>query len=474
MGECWIPTTVWGLAELVRRKQVSPSELLESAIVRAEAQNLKFNFMAQKLYDYGRAEIARGVPRGPFTGVPFLVKDLNTDIAGQPTGNGSRSYDGYLPARTSTLVERHRAAGLVIFGKTTTPEFGLSASTESKVRGATRNPWDPSRSSGGSSGGSSAAIAAGVVPMAHASDGGGSIRIPASTCGLFGLKPSRGRVPMGPARTEGWLGLSSVHALTRSVRDSAALLDASHGPELGSMYSAPTPVRPFLQEVGQSPKRLRIALMTRPLTGTAVDAECLEAVRDAGTLCESLGHVVEEASPPLDGRALSEATLDGIAISISANMELFAAARGRPLAPDQFETVTWYFHDQARTASPLALSRASVIFQEQAVRLADFMRTYDLILTPTLAQLPAEIGVLSLSPEKMEDYVAAVVSYAPFGQLANQTGVPAMSVPLAWSKAGLPIGIMFTAHYGDEATLLRLAGQLEQARPWANRRPPAL
>jgi Asp-tRNA(Asn)/Glu-tRNA(Gln) amidotransferase A subunit family amidase len=461
-----------GLADLVRRKQVSPSELLESTIRRAETQNPKYNFLALKMYDYGRAEIAHGLPQGPFAGVPFLIKDLNEDIAGFPTSNGSRYFEGFVAARTSTLVERYRAAGLVIFGKTTAPEFGLSPSTEGKRFGYTRNPWDPSRSSGGSSGGASAAVAAGVVPMANASDGGGSIRIPASTCGLFGLKPSRGRVPMGPEHTEGWMGMSAVHAVTRSVRDSAALLDATHGLELGSQYSAPTPERPFLQEVGRSPKRLRVALMTRPLSGTPVDPECLDAVRSAARLCESLGHVVEEAAPAIDGRALADAFLDTVSVSVTAKLEAYAQATGRAPSPDVLETVTWYFYQRAQKTNPLALARASTTFQGAAVKLAEFMQNYDLILTPTIAQLPAKLGVLNLSPENMQDYVAAVVSYAPFGQLANETGVPAMSVPLAWSKAGLPIGIMFTARYGEEATLLRLAGQLEQARPWANRRAP--
>jgi amidase len=257
-----------GLAALVRQRKVAPSELLEAAIAQAEALNPRFNFMAQKHYDLGRAAIAKGLPKGAFTGVPLLLKDLNTHIAGELSEGGSRLYKGYRATVTSELVRRYQAAGFVIFGKTTTPEYGLTGTTENKLTGDTRNPWNPAHSAGGSSGGAAAAVAAGVIPAAHASDGGGSIRIPASCCGLFGMKPSRGRVPMGPLRTEGWGGLSTNHAITRSVRDSAAMLDATHGIEPGSRYSAPTPEGTFLSQVEREPGKLRIALMrTRPIAG---------------------------------------------------------------------------------------------------------------------------------------------------------------------------------------------------------------
>ena len=284
-----------GLAELVKTKQVSASELLEASIARAEAYNPRFNFMAHKLYERARAAVAKGVPEGPFQGVPWLIKDLNTNIAGELTEQGSRLFKGNRATVTSELVKRQERAGLVIFGKTTSPEFGLTGTTESTLMGATRNPWNPERIAGGSSGGAAAAVASGVLPAAHATDGGGSIRIPASCCGLFGLKPSRGRVPMGPPLTEGWGGMSAHHAVTRSVRDSAALLDATHGLELGSRYSAPTPERPFLQEVGRDPGRLRIALDVTTMMGTPVDPEVIAAVRNAAQLCEKLGHSVEEA-----------------------------------------------------------------------------------------------------------------------------------------------------------------------------------
>ena len=271
-----------GLADLVRTRQVAPTELLEAAIARAEALNPRFNFLAQKHYDYARAAIAKGLPQGPFTGVPWLLKDLNTYIAGELTEGGSRFYKGYRATVTSELVRRYEKAGLVIFGKTTTPEFGLTGTTENKLTGDTHNPWNPDHIAGGSSGGAAAAVAAGVIPAAHATDGGGSIRIPAACCGLFGMKPSRGRIPMGPLRTEGWGGLSCHHVVTHSVRDSAALMDATHGLELGARYAAPEPEGgSFLANVGRDPGKLRIALMITPFAGSPVDPEVAAATQAA-------------------------------------------------------------------------------------------------------------------------------------------------------------------------------------------------
>ncbi len=323
-----------GLASLVKAGEVSPAELLEAAIDRAEARNPQFNFMAQRHYEYARATVARGVPDGPLAGVPWLLKDLNTYIAGELTENGSRLYRGNRATQTSELVRRIERAGMVIFGKTTTPEFGLTGTTESALCGVTRNPWSPEHIAGGSSGGAAAAVAAGVVPAAHATDGGGSIRIPASCCGLFGLKPSRGRVPMGPARTEGWGGLSAHHAVTRSVRDSAAILDATHGIEPGSRYGAPAPAETFLSQVGRDPDRLRIALTTTAPSGTPVDPECVEATRAAARLCESLGHIVEEVTPPIDAAAYGQASFVLIAASVAADCEQRAAALGKALDTD--------------------------------------------------------------------------------------------------------------------------------------------
>ena len=461
-----------GLAQLVRDKQISPSELLDAAIARTEALNPRFNFMAQKHYEHGRAAIANGLPQGPFTGVPWLLKDLNTYIAGLPTENGSRFYKDYRPAVTSELVRRIEQAGFVIFGKTTVPELGLTGTTENKLTGDTRNPWDVSRITGGSSGGAAAAVAAGVLPAAHATDGGGSIRIPASCCGLFGMKPSRGRVPMGPPRTEGWGGLSVHHAVTRSVRDSAAILDATQGPEPGSRYAAPTPGDTFLSHVSKAPRRLRIALMLDAPSGSPVDRECVEAARKAARLCENLGHHVEEAAPKLDIAAMGAASFVLIGSSVAADMADRAKATGIAIGPDVLEPITLGFVAYGQKTTGMDFARANSTLQAAAIAMAQFMADYDVILSPTLAAPPLKLGQINLTPDV--DFAAwgqRAGAFSPFTQIANMTGQPAMSVPLAISATGLPIGVMFMGRYGDEATLFRLAGQLEQAAPWKNRRP---
>lgn len=460
------------LARLVSSGAVSPVELLEEAITRAEAQDARLNFLAQEMYDYGRRKIAAGLPQGPFTGVPFLEKDLHMHIAGYPSGQGSRLYADYVPQVTSELVRRHEAAGLVIFGKTTTPEFGLTGTTESIAEGPTRNPWDLSRSSGGSSGGAAAAIASGVVPMAHASDGGGSIRIPASACGLFGLKPSRGRVPMGPLRTEGWGGMSTNGALSRSVRDTAALLDATHGPEPGSRYGAPVPDGSFLSQVARAPGQLRIALMLSPPSGAPVEPEVLAATRDAARLCESLGHIVEEARLELDVTRIGEANFATISTALAHDIDLRAAQAGVEVGPDVLEPVTLGFYQLGKQIPGTAVARAAVIHQEESVKVGQFMAGYDAVLSPVLAAPPAPLGVHDLDKADMAVWGAAVAAYTPFTGIFNMTGMPSMSVPLAMSQAGLPIGVMFSARHGEEALLLRLAGQLERAAPWFDRVPP--
>lgn len=460
-----------GLAELVRKRKVSPSELLDAAIARAEAMNPRFNFMAQKHYDFARRAIAEGLPQGPFTGVPWLLKDLNTYIAGELTEGGSRFYKGYRASVTSELAVRHMRAGFVIFGKTTTPEFGITATTENKLAGDTRNPWNPGHIAGGSSGGAAAAVAAGVLPAAHATDGGGSIRIPASCCGLFGLKPSRGRVPMGPLRTEGWGGMSTHHAVTRSVRDSAAILDATHGEEAGSRYGAPEPEGTFLSNVGRDPGKLRIAMMLAPFAGSPVDAECVEAVRAAARLCESLGHHVEEAAPKVDVQALAFSGFAIVGPSIAADVADRAKATG--LDPAQLlEPISLGMVNFGKTITGMDFARANNALQTAAIAIARFMERYDVILTPTLAAPPLPLGQINLSPDcDFQTWGQRAAAFAAFTQIANQTGQPGMSVPLAMSKDGLPIGVQFLGRYGQEDLLFRLAGQLERAAPWSSRRP---
>lgn len=460
-----------GLAALVKARQVSPSELLEASIARAEALNPRFNFIAQRHYDYARKAIAAGLPQGPFTGVPWLLKDLNTYLAGELTEGGSRFYKGYRASVTSTLASRIQAAGFVIFGKTTTPEYGLTGTTENKLTGDTRNPWNPAHISGGSSGGAAVAVASGVLPAAHATDGGGSIRIPAACCGLFGLKPSRGRVPAGPLKTEGWGGLSTHHALTWSVRDSAAILDATHGVEPGSRYGAPSPDGSFLSQVTRSPGKLRIALMVDPFAHSPVDPECAEAARAAARLCESLGHHVSEAAPKLDVAALGFASFVLIGSAVAADIADRAKATGINPA-ETLEPITLAFAEYGKTFTAMDYHRANDILQGAAITLGQFMQQYDVILSPTLAAPPLKLGQINLSPDcDFQTWGQRAAVFSPFTQIANMTGQPAMSVPLAMSRGGLPIGVQFLGRYGEEALLLRLAGQLEHAVPWAGRRP---
>lgn len=473
-GLDYVSHDAMSLAQLVADRQVSPSELLEEAITRASEQDQRLNFIAQELYDYGRARIEEGLPDGPFRGVPFLEKDLHMHIPGKRSGQGSRLYADYRPDVRSELVARHESAGLVIFGKTTTPEFGLTGTTESFAEGPTRNPWDLERSSGGSSGGAAAAVAAGVIPLAHASDGGGSIRIPASACGLFGLKPSRGRVPMGPIRTEGWGGNSTNGAVSRSVRDTAALLDATHGLEPGSRYSAPEPDGTFLSQVTREPGKLRIALMLSPISGAPVDPEIVEATKGAARLCERLGHIVEEAGPKVDAAAMGDANFALISTALASDLGAFAEATGQTLGPDTLEPITLGFVEYGKQVPGTAVAKAHGTIQEIAVSVAQFMDDYDVILSPVLADNTAKLGVHDLNHADFSAWGQSVGAYVPFTGLFNTTGQPSMSVPLATSAGGLPIGIMFTGRYGDEQTLLRLAGQLERAAPWFDRLPEGI
>ncbi len=460
-----------GLAALVASGQVSPVELLETAIAATETANADLNFIAQPLFERARAAATQPFT-GPFAGVPFVVKDLHMPVAGERSGEGSRLFDGFVADHDATLFTRFAAAGFNTFAKTTTPEFGLTVTTESRAYGLTRNPWDRSRSSGGSSGGAAAAVAARVVPVAHASDGGGSIRCPAAACGLFGLKPSRGRVPCGPKATEGWFGLTANHVVTRSVRDSAAVLDAIHGDEHGSRYSAPTPARSFLSEVGRDPGKLRIALMLEPMTGVPVDLQIIAATRDTAKLLAGLGHHVEEAAPVFDAAGLTAAMTATVGASTAHDVARRLAALGRTDAGDDIETVPQMWVHIGNRTTAVELAKANATFQTAAIALADFMADYDVILSPVFAQPVIGLGIIDLSPADIGAWTAAITGYSPFTALANQTGVPAMSLPLAHDRDGLPIGIMVTGRYGDEGLLFRLAAQIEAAAPWASRRPP--
>lgn len=465
----WLDATA--LAELVRRGEVTPLELVDSAIERIERTNAQLNAVITPMYDIAR-EAARGeLPDGPFKGVPFLLKDLQASYAGVRMTGGSRYLQNFVPDHDSELVARYKRAGLVILGKTNTPEFGILPTTEPQLHGPTRNPWDTTRTPGGSSGGSAAAVAAGMVPMAHANDGGGSIRIPASCCGLFGLKPTRARNPLGPDFGDVFSGLVAEHAVTRSVRDSAALLDATSGPQAGDPYWAPPPARPFLAEVGADPGRLRIGFTAKAPTGVQVDADCKSALADAAKLCAELGHQVEETELVVNGEMLSQAFLTIWAAGNAWLVESLSFAIGRKATPGDLEPLTQALLavGERRTAAEYLI--AVQIMQVFSRRIASLFEKYDVLITPTLGEAPPPLGTFDATAEDPMYGMKRAARFVPFTPIFNATGQPAMSVPLYWNASGLPIGTHFIGRFGDEATLFRLAAQLEEARPWANRRP---
>ena len=460
-----------GLAALIRRRELSAREVLEAAIQRIEAENPRINAVVYRCFEQALEALADGVPPGPFGGVPFLLKDLYYHQAGLPSSQGSRLFADFVADHDSTLVARYRTAGLVILGKTSTPEFGLSATTEPALFGPTRNPWSLQHSAGGSSGGAAAAVAAGCLPMAHATDGGGSIRIPAAACGLFGLKPNRARNPVGPDLGEASGGLSAAHCVSRSVRDSAALLDISHGPEPGDPYSAPPVAGSFLDAVTRPPGNLRIALLTTALDGAALDPECVAAVEDAARLCEALGHRVSVAAPAIDVAEVAWIWRVICGVGLWQSLSLRTAALGRAPREDDVEPVTWRWSLEGRDRSGVEYLGALQRMHWIGRQLADFFRQYDLLLSPVLARPPFPLGTLDMQNPDLDDYYRRLLAELPITPLFNLTGGPAMSVPLAWSRAGLPIGIHFGADVGREALLFSLAAQLASARPWFGRRP---
>jgi amidase len=459
-------------ADLVRRRQVKPIELVDAAIERIERLNPTLNAVVTPMYDEARRAASGPLPDGPFAGVPFLLKDLEAQYDGARLTEGSAMLRDYVSDHDTELVVRHKRAGLIVVGKTNTPEFGLMPTTEPRLFGPTHNPWDPSRTPGGSSGGSAAAVAAGIVPAAHGNDGGGSIRIPASCCGVFGLKPTRARTPLGPDLGDDWRGLAIAHALTRSVRDSAALLDATSGPDLGDPYWAPPPERPFLQEVGADPGKLRIAFSIDAGDGVPAHPDCVAAVKDAAALCADLGHEVAEVSPALDRERITQSIISLICASTTAQVDDWAGRVGRAPAADLFEPYTWALYQlgRQRLASEYILGVQDL--QRLSRDIARFFVDYDIWLTPTLAEPPLPLGSFDPTPEDPLQGLTRASAFMPFTPICNVTGQPAMSVPLYWNAGGLPVGAHFIARFGDEATLFRLAAQLEEARPWADRRPP--
>ena len=480
-----------GLAELVARKEIAPSELLDLAIARLEQIDARVHAVIHRLDERARREALGDLPAGPFRGVPFLVKDLDGSLGGAPLNQGSRSLKDYIAAHDSELFARYRRAGLVIFGKTNTPELGIMPVTEPELHGATRNPWSLDHVPGGSSGGSAAAIAAGVVPMAHGGDGGGSIRIPASCCGLFGLKPTRGRMPLGPDVGEGWNGFVVPHALSRSVRDSAALLDATAGADIGAPYVAPAPLGPFLDEVGRDPGKLRIGYTARSIFGQETAPACRDALESALSLLTSLGHDIVEVTLPIDPVALRLAYLVIIAAGTAEAVAETSRLTGKPLRAGDFEPSTWFLQQVGHAVSAAALEHARCTVFTASRAVGRLFETLDMLVTPTLAHPPARIGEMGIrpaeraalallrrgAPGRVLEMALAALAARSFEKTANtmlfnMTGQPAMSVPLFWTDAPkLPIGVQFVGKFGDEAGLFRLAGQLETARPWKDARP---
>ena len=459
-------------AELVRRKEVQAIELVEAAIERIERLNPGLNAVVTPMYEKARAVATGELPDGPFAGVPFLLKDLGAPYDGVRMTLGTNVLRDFVPSHDSEFVARLKRAGLIILGKTNTPEFGLLPTTEPRLFGPCRNPWDTNRTTGGSSGGSAAAVAAGLVPMAHANDGGGSIRIPASCCGLFGLKPTRARNPLGPDFGDLMSGLVIDHAVTRSVRDSAALLDATSGPDLGDPYWAPPPERPFLQEVGAGPGRLRIAFTTSAATGVQVHADCVSAVRDAVALCADLGHEVVEAAPKVGGELVTQAFMTVWSAGCTWTIDGIAEAIGEAPNKDQFEPLTWALYEMGVQQNASDYLHAVRKLQRVSRKIARFFLDYDVWLTPTLSEPPVPLGTFDSTPENPLQGMERAHEFVPFTPICNATGQPAMSVPLFWNADDLPVGTHFIGRFGDEATLFRLAAQLEEARPWAHRHPP--
>ena len=481
-----------GLADCVRKGDVSAKELCEEAIQRVEKRNPQLNAVVTPMFDRGRQAADQSQPDGPFAGVPFLLKDLMFEYAGVPMTSGCKAYRNHVPDYDSEMVTRYKQAGLITIGRTNTPEFGLAGFTEPELFGPCRNPWNTEHTPGGSSGGTAAAVASGMVPMAAGGDGGGSIRIPAAYCGLFGLKPSRGRNPSGPRHGHPWQGAVQEHVLTRSVRDSAAALDVTQGPDRGAPYEIRPPERPYREEIQTDPGQLKIGFTTASPIGTAVHPECIQAVVATAAVLEELGHRVEETETGVDGKVLANAYLTMYFGEMAADLEEMKTILGRKATQADVEATTYTLALLGRTFSAGHFVTAMRCWDAAARQMGRFFRGYDLFLTPTTAHPPARVGTLqpSATEEKLLNVINSLgwggllkasgivdqlaeksLERTPFTQMANLTGLPAMSVPLHWTADGLPCGSHFIAPFGEEGRLFRLAAQLEKARPWFDKRP---
>ena len=481
-----------GLGEMIASRAIHPREAVTTVMGQIERYEPDLNAVCARRYEQALREAERPLPASPLAGVPFLIKDMGQTVAGMPHTLGSPMRRDVIAERDSALVARYQAAGLLIVGQTNVPEFGASADTRSPLHGAARNPWDTARSPGGSSGGSGAAVAARYVPAAHGSDGGGSIRIPAAMCGLFGLKPTRARTPKGPRAAEGWFGLSVDHVLTRTVRDSAVLLDIAAGPDPGAPYFAPPPSRPFLEEASRPPGTLRIAVSTGAMLASKLHPEGRRAVEKTAQLLEDLGHRVAEARPAAEAGPLRRAMTVMVAADLARNIAAAGREAGRKPTEEMFEPGNWALAKLGRRLSAPALAEAIEHVKNAGRSIAPFFDDYDILVEATIAGAPPLSGAMDPSPRQLRALrtlgrapgraavnlavakaAARSLDHIPNTPLWNATGQPAMSVPLHWED-GLPVGVQFTARYGEESLLFRLASQLENARPWSHRLPPLL
>ncbi|MBF0238794.1 MAG: amidase [SAR324 cluster bacterium] len=481
-----------GLAELIKKKEVSPAELVETAMYFIEKINPRVNAVVTKIFEQAQKQAKQELPDGPFRGVPFLIKDLSSSYAGVRMTKGCKALKHYVPTYDSEIMTRYKKTGVIILGKTNTPEFGIMGVTEPELFGPSRNPWDTLHTPGGSSGGSAAAVASGMVPMASAGDGGGSIRIPASCCGVFGLKPTRGRVPTGPDLGENWQGAAVEHVISRSVRDSAAMLDAIQGADAGAPYVIAPPLRPYLEEIKRRAGRWKIAYTTQSPLKTPVNSDCVKAVLETVDLLKTMGFEVEEAAPEYDGELLAKVYLMMNCAEVAVEVDSLETVLGRKPVPEDVEPSTWTLAMLGKAYSAAEFVQAKHHWNTFARVMGRFHQKYDFLLTPTTATPPVKIG--ELMPGMIESMgiklanrlgsgqilrKAGVVeqvahrnfSKLPFTQLANLTGQPAMSVPMHWTLNKLPVGVQFIAKFGEDAKLLRLAAKLEAAQPWFNKHP---
>ena len=459
------------MADLIRKREVSSAELVEDAIWRCEQVNGKLNAVITEMFDSALHLSSTPVKESIFSGVPFLMKDFAAEVAGVPFCEGSNFLEGYVPSIDSEIYKRFNAAGLITIGKTNLPEFAIGVTTEPKKFGATRNPWDLKRTPGGSSGGAGAAVASRMVPMAHGNDVGGSIRIPASACGLVGLKPSRGRSTLAPHYGDFLGGFFVENGLTRTVRDTAALLDAISGPHIGEPYNAPPNGDSYCKEIEREPGKLRIGFSIQTPLGDPLSSECVQAILDTAGICDSMGHIVEEVAPSFDAMKLWTNFTTVLACGVSWALRDWSRRLGRELSPEYFEEFVWAFGQRGLSLTAADYLLAVQDIQSQVRNLSEFYEDYDIWLTTTLGKPPVELGTLVYNGDPFE-LRRRMAEFSPYTYLANASGQPAISLPLYWTDENLPVGLHFTAKMGREDLLLRLAARLEQELPWNDKRPP--